>query len=131
MVDYRNMPYWPIIIIFLIIYILWTDDKSQNCKDKPCLNSPYFYTNDNNDLVNIIHNNIDRYHILVNWRLCLLTAILLALILLFLFTDTFPHGFVVLLTIIIIFTFIYFIDMMYLDILIKDKCDQIKKLIFL
>lgn len=104
---------WPLIVLGLLVFLIWSEDGSQNCKNgKMCNNSaPALHSTDSNrtiiDKINIaIRNN----HTLVAWRRVLIASLLIALLVfLFLFDRTYlPHGFVYFITVLIIFVGLYF-----------------------
>lgn len=98
-------PIWPLIIIGIVAFLVWTEYGSQDCRHQNCNNrAEQIYPEDSiTDAISKISTNLMRNHTLVNWRRSLLIAIVIGLIILFIFCPKFPDGFTVLVTIFLVF----------------------------
>lgn len=101
---------WPFIIIVLIVFLVWTEDGSQNCKSKKCHNeAPKVLQSDTvNQAIDKIIANVRLNHNIVGWRRSMLIAICVSILILMLMKSRFPHGFMFFLIAAIIFTGVYF-----------------------
>ena len=102
-------PFWPVIVMALIICLAVTEIGSQSCADGNC---DYFNNLETNSKVTSksIDNLISRVsinHTVVGWRRALILAMLLSLIILFFYQDNLPDGFDFFLVATIIFLAIY------------------------
>jgi len=84
---------WIWLLIAIVIFCLWGEDRSQNCLGKPCQHSmPIIFDTDTpTDIKNKILYGVDLNHTVVDWRRSLLGAIFVSLIL-FLVLGTIPDG---------------------------------------
>ncbi len=101
---------WPLIIIGIITYLVWTEYGSQDCRHQNCNNrADIIYPEDSiSEVMKKISNNLSKNHAIVEWRRSLLAAIVIGLIILFIFCPHFPDGFTVLVTIFLIFFVVHF-----------------------
>ena len=105
-----NTTIWPIIIIVILTFILWSEYGSQDCRHQNC-NNVALVINSNNTITETIDKtiyNLRKNHTIIGWRRALLVAIIASIIILIIFCPYFPHGFTVFLTILIIFVIVYF-----------------------
>ncbi len=105
-----NTTIWPIIIIAILIFILWSEYGSQDCRYQNCNNVARVVTSNNSikETIDKTIYNIRKNHTIIGWRRALTVAIIAAIIILIIFCPYFPHGFTVFLTILIIFVIVYF-----------------------
>jgi len=116
----NNIAIWPLIVIVVLVYLIWSEYGSQDCRRQNCNNrARIVYVEDRYDLSGVGHrkemvdsdeeiidkisDNLMLNHTIVTWRRSIIVAILAAIIILLIFCKEFPHGFTVLLTILIIF----------------------------
>ena len=100
---------WPFIIIVIIVFLIISEDGSQNFT-KPCHHAPVNVTAEDNPveaLDKLIHNT-GLPHTAVGWRRAMIVAIFATLLILFIFYPTFPDGILVFIIAAIIFTGLYF-----------------------
>lgn len=102
-------PIWPLILIGIVAYLVWTEYGSQDCRQQSCNNrAELIYPEDSiPDIIDKISSNLSKNHSIVDWRRSLLIAILLGLIVLFIFCPKFPDGFTVFITISLIFLIVH------------------------
>ncbi len=107
---YYNTPIWPIIIIVLIVYLVWTEYGSQDCREQNCNNRAKIIhsTDTRGTAIDKISSNVLKNHAVIGWRRTLIVAIIIAIIVLLIFCKEFPHGFTVTIAILIIFLLAYF-----------------------
>lgn len=185
-----NSPIWPIIVILVLVYLIWTEYGSQDCRQGGCnnraeiiyekikpqikeqrsykkvnmfdlfsrvnysndtsesetsfqtdnkdenmfnLNNGYYYNkyydnkysdnkysdycmsrtrgvyynsehaDETSDMIDKISSNLMKNHTIVTWRRSIIAAIFITLVVLFIFCSEFPHGFTVLITVLLIF----------------------------
>lgn len=120
-----NTPIWPLIIILVLVYLIWTEYGSQDCRNQDCNNRAKIvyesYTDNsefnnrsgvefdsntvdsNEEIIDKISTNVMQNHTIVTWRRSIIAAILISLVILFIFCKEFPHGFTVLLTVFFVF----------------------------
>lgn len=103
---------WPLIIIGIVTYLVWTEYGSQDCRQQNCNNrAEIIYPEDSiSEIIKKISANLSKNHAIVEWRRSLLVAIIVGLILLFIFCPRFPDGFTVLITIFLIFFVVHFVS---------------------
>ncbi len=101
---------WPLIIIGIVTYLVWTEYGSQDCRQQNCNNqAEIIHPQDSiSEMIRKISNNLSKNHAIVEWRRSLLAAIVIGLIVLFIFCPRFPDGFTVLVTIYLIFFLVHF-----------------------
>lgn len=113
---------WPLIIIVIVVFLISTEDKSQNCVFQRCSNrSPDLLPTDTHrHIVDKLITTVRLNHNLVNWRLAMLVSLLVTVIILLIFghqasplcfksPTEFPQGFTVLVIATIIFITVYFL----------------------
>lgn len=122
-----NTSIWPLIVVLVLVYLIWTEYGSQDCRKQNCNNRAGIiyvgkkeYNDDimgvkyiddsdksnittNEEIIDKISANIIQNHTIITWRRSMIASILIALVILFIFCAEFPHGFTVLLTVLIIF----------------------------
>ncbi len=105
-----HTPLWPIIIIGLVVFLIWTEYGSQDCRQQSCNNQARVIYPEDDDLeaIDKISYNVLKNHTVIGWRRALLAAIFISLIVLFIFCPDFPDGFTVFVTITLIFFLVYF-----------------------
>jgi hypothetical protein len=110
MIKYTNDVIWPIIIIALVVFLVWSEDGSQNCRNKKCNNEPKRGRKEDNKevLTDKILYNVRNNHTLVGWRRAVLASIIVALILIVVFCKGMISGFSLFILIVILFIGIYF-----------------------
>ena len=101
---------WPIIVILLVVFLIWSEYGSQDCRYQNCNNRAQIIDHDDDlgSAIDKIKHNVYLNHTLVGWRRALLAAILLTVITLFIFCPEMPDGFTVIIVTVIFFVFIYF-----------------------
>jgi len=120
-----NMYYWPIVVIVLIVYLLWSEYGSQDCSKQSCNNrARVIYGEDDwYEAIDKINHNVHMNHTIVGWRRALLVAIIVTILVLFIFYNgkkgstpgdryavayALPDGFTVFIVTVIIFVIVYF-----------------------
>jgi len=100
---------WPFIIIGIIVFLIWTEDGSQNCHGKWCNNTPEFITptDTTRKIIDKIRDMVRINHTVVGWRRALLVSIFCAMFILLLFQKSFPSGIQVFIVTILIFIPVY------------------------
>ncbi len=86
---------WPLVVILAVSFLIWTEDRSQNCYDKPCQHSVGVGNEDDTEvqLIDKVMSGIYLNHLVVDWRRCLLLGLILAIIIfLVLSPDIAPLG---------------------------------------
>lgn len=108
--QWYNTALWPIIIVGILTYLIWTEYGSQDCQYQNCNNtSKVIYATDSiTETIDKTTYNIRKNHTIIGWRRALLVSIVAAIIILMIFCPYFPHGFTIFLTILIIFVIVYF-----------------------
>lgn len=74
---------WVVVVIVIIAYIIWTEDRSQNCLGKPCQHSPppiTVYDSYRHRLDKVIYA-INLNHTVVDWRRAVLAGLIVVLVL--------------------------------------------------
>ena len=107
--EINRAPFWPVIVMALIIFLTVSEIGSQSCADGHCnhfrsIDPPSDITSKNIDsLISRIRIN----HTVVGWRRALILAMILSLIILMFYDDGLPSGFDFFLVAVIIFLAIY------------------------
>lgn len=109
-------PYWPVIAIVLAVFLVRTENGSQNCSiirdgEQVCNhNSPLFEEYDlPEDSIDKMIRMLRRHHTVVGWRRAMLISIIISILLLMWFNrGKMVHGLVFFVTAVIIFTVVYF-----------------------
>jgi len=106
--------FWPLLFLFLLAFLIWTEDGSQNATHK-CHNSaqPIYDSDTDVIIINKIIKSLRTNHQLVHWRRSLIAAFLLTIIFLFLWAimnegQGFACGFYVFIIALFIFFAVYF-----------------------
>src|SRR5680860_27605 len=105
--------YWPIVVIVIVVFLVWSEYGSQDCRSQQCNNKAE--TIDPNDdyrtSIDKIILTIKRNHTIVGWRRSLLVAIFATLlILMWMCRTTMVHGFIFFLIAVMIFFATYFVS---------------------
>ncbi len=103
---------WPIIAITIVVFLVWSEYGSQDCRNQQCNNkAPVINKNDSpQQIIDKIMITSRKNHTLVSWRRAMLIAIIFGiLILIWLYPSKMPHGFIFLIVAAIIFVITYFI----------------------
>ncbi len=108
--DLNQEHIWPLIVIGIVTYLVWTEYGSQDCRHQNCNNrAEIIYPEDSiSEIIKKISSYLSINHAIVEWRRSLLVAIAIGLIVLFIFCPYFPDGFTVLVTIFLIFFVVHF-----------------------
>lgn len=109
--DDNSIIIWPFIVIIIICFLIWTEDGSQNLKNRQAHHHspPINYLDSNRTIISKTQVAVSNRGNVVGWRRAMLISIILTLgILFFLNPTVFPHGFTVLIISTIIFLVIYF-----------------------
>lgn len=105
-----HQPFWPILVVVLTVFLIWGEDRSQNCLDKPCQHSaPLPDIKDKPvDLIDKAISGLYLNHTLVDWRRSLLVALLIGLLLFFILNlSNIPTGAEYFTVVLVIFLGIY------------------------
>lgn len=102
---WNNMAIWPIILIVIVVYLIWSEYGSQDCRKQNCNNRARMVHAEDTDreIIDKVSDNLMRNHTIVTWRRSIIISIVIALLILILFCKEFPHGFTVLLTVLFVF----------------------------
>jgi len=113
--NFRGPPFWPVIVVSIVLFLLSTEIGSQDCVDGNC-NHYNDYTKSINKKdkpsksIDKIINMIRLNHTLVNWRRAMIVAIFLSTIITFFVYSGLPPGIDFLIVATVIFTFLYLSD---------------------
>lgn len=105
-------PFWPVIVMALIIFLAVGEIGSQSCENGGCNHYKNIEKSSSNNSTSDIDTLISRVkinHTVVGWRRALIAAMLLSLVILFLFYPGLPDGFDFFLVATFLFLIIYFI----------------------
>ena len=125
---HSNISFWPIIIIVIMVYLIWTEYGSQDCRNQDCNNRAKIvydfdesrgatsgvetcdstHNDSNGDIIDKISTNIMKNHTVIGWRRSLIASIVIAILILIIFCQEFPHGFTVVMTVLLVFMIVYF-----------------------
>ena len=103
--------FWPIIVITIVVFLVWAEYGSQDCRGQTCNNkAPVIDPNDSiAESIDKTIYAIRKNHTVVGWRRSMLVAIFVTLlILMWMCRYCMVHGFVFLIVAIIIFFITYF-----------------------
>ena len=103
--------FWPIIVIVIIVFLVWSEYGSQDCRTQSCNNKALEITDDDSltEIIDKIQYSVRKNHTLVEWRRSMIVAIFVTLLLmLYLSSTQMVHGFVFLIVAIMIFFATYF-----------------------
>ncbi len=102
-------PFWPVIVMALIIFLAVSEIGSQSCADGNC--NHYRSVEPNSTItsksIDSLISRVSINHTVVGWRRALILAMLLSLIILAFYEDNLPNGFDFFLVATIIFLAIY------------------------
>lgn len=88
-------PFWPVIVMALIIFLAVTEIASQSCADGNC--NQFKDVEPGSEItsksIDSLISRVSINHTVVGWRRALILAMLLSLIILFFYDDGLPHGF--------------------------------------
>lgn len=86
--------FWPLLLIIIVMFILWAEYRSQYCTGKACHQLSRVSTSDDTteELFDNILSQLESTHTIVFWRVTMLSAIVIALIVLLIFYPVFPSG---------------------------------------
>ena len=104
---------WPVIVFGIIVFLVWTENGTQNCNGKWCNHSAFEkYKNVKSENSKIVIDKtisaVRTNHTLIGWRRALLVSLLIAIIVTGIFCQKVVHGFVFTMVTIILFIGIYF-----------------------
>lgn len=113
-----NTPYWPIIAIVVSVFLVRTENGSQNCSiirdgEQMCNhNSPLSEEDDlPEETIRKMIRSLRRHHTAVGWRRAMLVSIIISILLLmWINKGKMAHGLVFFVTAVIIFTVVYFVS---------------------
>ena len=103
--------FWPILIITIVVFLVWAEYGSQDCRNQTCNNkAPIIHPNDtSSEIIDKILYTVRKNHTIIGWRRSLLIAIFSTLlILILLYSTKMVHGFVFFIIAVIIFLVSYF-----------------------
>jgi hypothetical protein len=124
--NHIHTPIWPVIVIVVMVYLIWTEYGSQDCRNQDCNNRSRIvydfdgpersgveacaaeYTDSNREIIDKISANVLKNHTVIGWRRSLIAAIIIGILILLIFCKEFPHGFTVFITILLTFLLVYF-----------------------
>ncbi len=111
--DLHRPAIWPVIVVAIVIFLAVSEIGSQSCVDGHCNHykniEPSCPDDLSSDNIDTLISRIKINHTVVGWRRALIVAILLALVILFLFSPSeLPDGFDFFLVATILFLVIYF-----------------------
>lgn len=109
----ENGLFWPIIVITVVVFLIWTEYGSQDCRGQTCNNKAHVVDpNDSaTESIDKTIQTIRKNHTIVGWRRSLLISIFVTiLILMYMSRYCMVNGFVFLMIAIIIFFATYFVS---------------------
>jgi hypothetical protein len=85
---------WLIVVLALILFLVWTEDRSQNCLGKPCQHSgpPIRQYDDRNVTIDKTIYTVNLRHTVVEWRRSVLAALAITLLLFFIMKSSIPSA---------------------------------------
>lgn len=91
----KPLPLWILIVVIIVIYILWTENASQNCLGKQCHNTPEVFSEEDDTITSVdkISRNNRKNHEIVVWRRSMLVAIVASAIISVIIYRGIPCGF--------------------------------------
>ena len=109
-----DYPIWPVIAVAIVGFASWGEQHSQNCTQQ-CINQPKPIESEDNAIAIIdkIRFAVNNQHKMVHWRRVVVTAIILAVIIILLLSwlagqISMPRGYDVLIVAIFLFVIMYF-----------------------
>ena len=141
---------WPFLVLPLVAFLIWAEDRSQNAKNKGCHNHlPKAKESEEvEDIISRIRESMSVMSHPVRWRSSLLIGIVVSIIILFTYTILldykrgsehnrslrgFPGGFMVVITTIVVFIATYIAQVLFADMLWNKKeehtTDMLSKLL--
>lgn len=94
----------------ILIYLLWSEIKSQDCLNRTCINStpPVNLKDSFRTAIDKTIETLRKNHIIVGWRRALMIAIIVSIPIILFLLHRWPSGFEFLITVTIIFVIVYF-----------------------
>jgi hypothetical protein len=85
---------WLIVVLALILFIVWTEDRSQNCLGKPCQHSapPVLEKEDPAQSIEKIIYSVNLRSSVVEWRRAVLAGLVVTLLLYLVMKPNIPSG---------------------------------------
>lgn len=101
---------WPLLWIGVLVFAVWSENGSQNCNGGKCNNSaPEINEKDGStDIIDKTCVAVRTSNYLVGWRRALIVSLLVSIIIVWMFFDKVPHGFVYFIILLLIFIPVYF-----------------------
>jgi len=103
--------FWILLISgVILLYLVWTEIKSQDCLNRQCINStPLVNLKDTSrTAIDKTIETLRKNHIIVGWRRALMIAIIVSIPIIFFLIHRFPSGFEFVVVVTIIFVIVYF-----------------------
>jgi hypothetical protein len=102
--------WWLLLVAAVIVYLVWTEPKSQDCLTTTCINStpPVSAKDPTKVAVDKTIETLRKNHTIVGWRRAMLVAIVVAIPIAVFLLHHFPSGFEFFIITMIIFIIVYF-----------------------
>lgn len=86
--------YWLLIVGLIVVFVVWAEDRSQNCLDKPCQHSapPVVEGDDPSRIVDKTAYGVSLRHTVVDWRRAVLAGLVVTLLLYLVMKPQAPTG---------------------------------------
>lgn len=111
--------FWPIIVIALVIFLVWTEYESQYCRVIETDEGPVQFCSDKVQpilptdtpemIIDKIIYSLRKNHTVISWRRALLASIIsMVLILMYYYRTALPNGFIFFMLVLVLMFIIYF-----------------------